>query len=1531
MPGGKRNQPVEDMEEEGNTSEASGGQDQAMVALVKMMMLEQQKAEVAREARAEEAKKREEVERRKLQEEFDKRQHENNMAVLRAQQDMSEKASQANREFREQDKRRERVLYGMPSFVEGDDLEEYFASIERRMVAAKLPPGDWQAMLEARFSGRIAVAWRDLAAESISFENAKQKLLKSCGYTPKVAADTFFGFRQDNCKGLTAEQLYSRGQQLLRRIVAPIKITGEVEYALLKGWVYAVIPRRARTVLDTRAVEDATGLVGALQDFLGLEGEMGEGQTATFKKGSTEGRDRSTGVACFKCGKAGHKAVDCWGPKGGSTAHKGGVAGSSQKGASANAEETSSVKIICYICGIEGHKSPQCPNKVERPWKGAKPRSVKKIWHGPETCIRLQGRVNGCDTPILLDTGATVSVVFEDVVKEENMTGETVVVNVFGSNKSISLPVATVPFVVGELSWEEKVAVFPLKEGAETEVIYSWDIRSKRGRELVRMVDQKDEEEVNMVATRSMAKAEEAEAKQEEIELAKEGPTVKACNVGRQELTVDEKITTNEDVVLEMEDEMNCLGISDEEEELTLADEVTVMVAEKEEEYRMKEGSEEKPELEIPCIKAGGSRKILVEDTKVDPTLKNWRDYASKGEKGLFWKDGLLFQNKVTHTNEVEQVLVLPQKHRQMVMEVAHEGLQHMGARRVKAIISQRFSWPGIGQDVILHIKSCDICQRCSKVQRKVPMIERQVMAEPFESMAVDIVGEFKPGKGGCKYLLTCICMASKWPEAMPLKSITAKAVALCLIEIFSRTGIPLELLSDQGAQFTGKVVSQLCMNLKIDKIKTTPYHPETNGIVERLHGTLVAMLTKATSQGLDWVGQIPFALFALRAAPNRETRFSPYELVFGRQVRTPLDIIHQGWVEMDFEELDTVEWASWLKDRLRCWHEVMQERGEQAGKARKKYFDKKTIVRELAVGDLVLCRIPGMIPNRVELSSGKSKVLHINNLKKYNEREEVVLRIAVVAEEICEEEMKGIRMDGVCKEFDFDAIGKLKEEFPNVFCDRPGKTDVCLLTIHTGDAQPIALSAHRLPEKYRDGVKQEIEKLLELKVIEPSHSAWASPIVPVPKPDGSIRLCIDYRRLNSITTPDPYYMITLDEILERVGCSGCLSKLDLSKGYYQIGIKEEDKEKTTFVSQFGKYSFSRMPFGLRNAPTIFQRLMEEVLRGCYLWAAPYIDDILVYSEEGVEHIEHLRMVVQALSEHGLTLKSEKCVFGKTHLEYLGHWIGGGTVAVPEHRATAMAEYIRPRTRKQLRSFLGAVSYYRRFVQKLAMYSALLSPHTSKLSPNVVVWTETMMEAFKHLRVSLVKLCVLTIPSQKDYFVLHSDASGRGVGATLNVCRDGEDRPVAYFSKQLQGAQQYYSATELEMLAIFSGIQHFDHFLVGTEFVVVTDHKALIYLLQSKKLNRRLYGWMLKLLDFTFTITYRPGEHHQDADGLSRQDWNMNEFGRHSEWELLKQQPRAAESFSVGGDVGTSPTGRKEEGPHPVWHSSKKNLLGEEQ
>ena len=232
-----------------------------------------------------------------------------------------------------------------------------------------------------------------------------------------------------------------------------------------------------------------------------------------------------------------------------------------------------------------------------------------------------------------------------------------------------------------------------------------------------------------------------------------------------------------------------------------------------------------------------------------------------------------------------------------------------------------------------------------------------------------------------------------------------------------------------------------------------------------------------------------------------------------------------------------------------------------------------------------------------------------------------------------------------------------------------------------------------------------------------------------------------------------------------------------------------------------------------------------------------------------------------------------------------------------------MSKFLQPRTKRQLRSFLGAAS-----IKDFANYSSILSPDTSKFAPGVVNWNGEKLEAFHHLKVCLVDVCVLTIPSQEDVFVLHTDASGAGIGATVNVIREGVEKPAAYFSRQLQGAQKHYSATELEGLAIFKAVHFFAHFLYGRHFKVITDHKALVALLKSRRLNKRLHGWVLKLLDFDFEIQYRPGKFNQDADGLSRQSWSTDEGDPCNPIrELEEKQPRTA-AVLLGGDVGMSPT-----------------------
>ena len=1030
-----------------------------------------------------------------------------------------------------------------------------------------------------------------------------------------MAADKLFGFRVDQVKGLTADQLYHRGQHLLRRVIAPARLSEEVEFSLLRGWVGVVIPKRARAAMDARNIKNASGLVNALQDFLVLEGDKCEGQTATFKRSSGEFvRDRGSPLTCYKCGKAGHKAADCW---------KGGTG--SPKTGSASSGGVASRVIVCFTCGEEGHKSPQCPRNVKNDKGGskdAKPKSVKRVWRSQPKCVLLNGEVNGHSTPILLDSGAAISIIPESMVNEDQKTGASVAVKPFGASKPMLLPIASLPFSIGDLEWEETVAVAPLQEGVEEEVLYSLDLLSDRGLQLVVMANSVEPREVFRVTTQAQAKTDLEEREKELSMEAEDRATARPLCVTGSDMQ-EEDVEEGGVLGRQEEDVVDLLGIEKE----TYDDD------EEEDVFEMRQEVGGTPDLEVPSVKAGsGSRTALISETRDDPSLLQWRALAEKGEKGFLWENSLLYKTVTNHVMDVVRLLVLPKSFRKRVMDLAHERLSHMGSRRVLSLLRQKFSWPGMGQDVIKHCRSCPSCQKCSKSRaRQVPMVERKVLSEPFQSMAFDLVGPIPNGKGGYRYLLTCICMASKWPEAIPIKCMTANAVAQGMLEIFSRTGVPLRLLFDEGSQFVGKVISKLCENLHVEGIQSTPYHPVGNGVVERMHSTLGAMLTKAAKQGLNWVGQVPFALFALRSAPNRDSGFSPFELIYGRHVRTPLDILHQGCAQKEFEQLDTDEWAQWLVERLECWHDVARERGECASSKRKEEFDRKALDRVLEEGDMVLCKIPGAAAKleeswhgpyrileqlnrvnfRVEVGKGRQKVLHINNLKKYWLREVDVLRMAVVAEDVSDDMVVGLKMSGKCSDFDEKIVEVLKQEYPSVFSNEPGKTDACELVIRTCDSPPIASAPYRVPDRLKNEVKEEIDHLVEMGVATASHSPWASPIVPVAKKDGKIRLCIDYRKLNGVTQPDPYYMNTLDEILEKVGDSRCLSKLDLSKGFYQIGVEEKSVEKTAFISPFGKYSFRRMPFGLRNAPAVFQRTMEEVLRGCYHCAAPYIDDIL--------------------------------------------------------------------------------------------------------------------------------------------------------------------------------------------------------------------------------------------------------------------------------------------------------------------------------
>ncbi len=638
---------------------------------------------------------------------------------------------------------------------------------------------------------------------------------------------------------------------------------------------------------------------------------------------------------------------------------------------------------------------------------------------------------------------------------------------------------------------------------------------------------------------------------------------------------------------------------------------------------------------------------------------------------------------------------------------------------------------------------------------------------------------------------------------------------------------------------------------------------------------------------------------------------------------------MYQGWVDRAFDPIEVDVWLLNLNDKLAILHDLAVANQSQSSEKRKEIFDRNKSDKPLEIGSKVLMRTPGMKaalqaawegPYHIVGSSSRVtykvckgddhpvKIAHRDNLKVYKDRPLSVNAVTLVAEEqgIDGELLatKAILSQDKCPGYRQDQLNVVLDELKQHFSCSPGlcKINKCKIALSEG-ANPVNQPPRQIPNGIRDAVRAEIDKMLDQGIIVASNAEWASPLVPVRKKDGSVRLCVDFRQLNLVTPLRRYWLPSLSEILEKVGPSSCLSTLDLTSGFHQLEMDSASSELTTFVCPLGKFRFLRMPFGLKNAPAIFQAAIEEVLKPVNEICKNYVDDVVVFSNSWVEHLNDLRRVISCLGAAGLTLKMKKCVFGRQHLVYLGHRIGNGTLAVPELRIKALAEFARPKTKKQLRSLLGSFSYYRQFVPGFASCSSLLTPATSLKSPIQVAWTEEMTAAFRKLKNMLCDSTVLVIPTPEDSFILYTDASGSGVGGCLHVRRGDKELPVGFYSRQLKAAEKNYSVTELESLAIVSSLKHFEYFVYTKQTKVVTDHKPCLALIDGSSLNKRLLRFALLLQQYSIILEYRPGKCHENADAMSRQAWDSDN-GIQEEAAQNDVSSSPSSRILVGGDVG---------------------------
>ena len=387
--------------------------------------------------------------------------------------------------------------------------------------------------------------------------------------------------------------------------------------------------------------------------------------------------------------------------------------------------------------------------------------------------------------------------------------------------------------------------------------------------------------------------------------------------------------------------------------------------------------------------------------------------------------------------------------------------------------------------------------------------------------------------------------------------------------------------------------------------------------------------------------------------------------------------------------------------------------------------------------------------------------------------------------------------------------------------------------------ATPIHTRVRRLPPRHAEIVREEIDKMLSAGIITPSTSAWSFPVVMATKKDGKPRFCVDYRTLNQVMKPDRWPLPKIEVIFDDFEGANVFSTLDLFSGYWQVRMAEQCKEVTTFVCRYGTFKFEVMPFGLMNAPSIFQRMMDLIFRNCP-FVRVYLDDVVFFSADLKEHVEHLSAVFATSAKHGLKLKVSKCSFAHSKIKLLGHVIDADGIAVDTDKIEVIKSAPIPVTTTEIRSFLGLAGYYRRFIRNFAEISACLHAAISGL--NRFEWTWEMRAAFECLKEKLTTPPVPTFPNFEEPFVVETDASSVCLGAVLAQKKeDGRIHPVQYASRTMTPAERNYSACEREALAVVFALKNFRVYLLSSKHVsLITDHQALQYAFQKKDVHGRL-------------------------------------------------------------------------------------------
>ncbi|XP_068073009.1 uncharacterized protein [Danio rerio] len=1316
---------------------------------------------------------------------------------------------------------------------DGDDVEHFLITFERMAAVCRWPKEEWVFHLIPLLTGKARAAYVHMDVdESLNYDELKSAVLRKYDISRETYRQRFRSLEVEHLE--SPKELYVRLKELYGKWMQPksksIEEIGEViileQYLRmlspeLQVWVREHDPQSA-----SQAATLADVFVAARQ----------RNQSWWWKSSRDDRRANPPQPSMRNFPGAGK-------PPGGGPAF-------------VNAPKNYRKMPICYLCNQEGHTKPMCPRNVIKnthlcyvPRHLAKP--APKAERSPASTTV---EINGKEMIALVDTGSDQTLVHMKCISPALLryTNLKAVRCVHGDEKL--LPTAEVYLKVRGQTYFLEVGVadnlpFPVVLGHDLPVL--WDLLQPPST-------------CNMVVTRA-----QSHKRDESKELLATLPFFDAEIDGSTKPRKSRRQKRFEKIQYN----------------------ASVMPVDKFAEFS--------PKFKLPV----NIMQMQQEDASLVPYLERAKQEDGKTVDGETKERFCMYQGLLYRQMGQVTQLVVPQCVREVILTLGHSipWAGHLGKRKTIARIRKHFYWPGLNSEVAQYCKTCPECQKVSSdCPRRVPLQPLPLIGTPFERLGMDIVGPVEKSRSGNRFMLVVTDYATRYPEVFPLRSVKAKYVATCLVQLFSRVGFPSEILTDQGTNFMSNLLKQVYRLLGIKSLRTTPYHPQTDGLTERFNQTLKQMLRKFVGEsGTDWDQWLPYLLFAYREVPQASTGFSPFELLYGHEVKGPLALLREVW-EGNPQRNDETNVASYviqMRERLQKMSALAQSHLAEAQTRQKTWYDQSARERQFKPGQKVLVMLPsheskllakwqgpyeikrklGPTTYEVALSdhAHSTRTLHINLLKEWFPRPPESSHSLMIRQVKEEDDSEVFLPQSALGDVDLSHLSPQQQHevreicLPEVFSEYPGFTTLIEHNIELKPDAVVRRMSYRVPERLQEALKEEVDLMLRLGIIEPSKSEWCHPVVLVPKKDGSIRFCIDFRYLNSVTKFDAYPTPRISDLTDRLGTSKFLTTIDLSKGYWQIPLTPQSRELTAFKTPWGLFHFKVLAFGLHGAPASFQRLMDQVLRGLPFTAA-YLDDIVVYSDTWQQHLQHLQEVLQRLQAAGLTVNPQKCTIAKAETEYLGFVIGKGVLRPQVEKVRAIEECPQPQTRKELRSFLGMAGFYHRFIPNFSGRAAVLTDMVGSRSPNQLKWTQETVAAFQDLRKALSKDSVLHNPDFHQPFVLQTDASDRGLGAVLLQGSPDTRRPVAFLSRKLFPREVRYSIVEKECLAVKWALDSLKYYLLGREFILETDHKALQWLQEMKDTNSRITRWYLAMQPFRFIIRHVPGKENLTADYLSR-------------------------------------------------------------